>query len=43
MGLLYKYYSNESDYAFENVEKGNISFSTLESLNDPLGDRKCQY
>lgn len=33
MKLLYKYYSNESKYAFEN---GNICFSTLESLNDPF-------
>lgn len=36
MKLLYKYYSNESDYAFENVENGNICFSILESLNDPF-------
>lgn len=36
MKLLYKYYSNESSYAFENFENGNICFSTLESLNDPF-------
>lgn len=36
MNLLYKYYSNESSYAFENFENGNICFSTLESLNDPF-------
>lgn len=36
MNLLYKYYSNKSLYAFENVENGNICFSPLESLNDPF-------
>ena len=36
MKLLYKYYSNESKYAFENVENGNICFTSLESLNDPF-------
>ena len=36
MKLLYKYYSNKSNYAFENIENGNICFSTLESLNDPF-------
>ncbi|WP_455543067.1 DUF2971 domain-containing protein [Intestinibacter sp.] len=36
MKLLYKYYSNESKYAFENVENGNICFTPLESLNDPF-------
>lgn len=36
MKLLYKYYSNESNYAFENVANSNICFSTLESLNDPF-------
>ena len=36
MELLYKYYSNESEYAFQNFEAGNICFSPLESLNDPF-------
>lgn len=36
MKLLYKYYSNESTYAFKNLENGNICFSALESLNDPF-------
>ena len=36
MDFLYKYYSNGSRYAFDNVENGNICFSTLESLNDPF-------
>lgn len=36
MDLLYKYYSNESNYAFENIENGNICFTPLESLNDPF-------
>ena len=36
MKLLYKYYSNESKYSLENFENANISFSPLESLNDPF-------
>ncbi|MCX0398221.1 DUF2971 domain-containing protein [Clostridium perfringens] len=36
MGMLYKYYSNESEYAYKNIEDGNICFSPLECLNDPL-------
>lgn len=36
MELLYKYYSNESEYAYENLENRKICFSPLESLNDPL-------
>lgn len=36
MRLLYKYYSNESEHAFSNIENGNICFSPLESLNDPF-------
>ena len=45
MDLLYKYYSNESKYAFENIENGNICFSPLESLNDPfegIGKNLCE-
>ncbi len=36
MKLLYKYYSNESQYAFDNIEKGKVCFTSLESLNDPF-------
>lgn len=36
MPLLYKYYSNESDYAFKNLENGHICFTSLQSLNDPF-------
>ena len=36
MEMLYKYYSNQSDYAFENIENGVICFTPLISLNDPL-------
>lgn len=36
MELLYKYYSNESQYAYDNLERGNICFSPLECLNDPF-------
>lgn len=36
MNLLYKYYSDESSYAFQNIENGNICFTPLESLNDPF-------
>jgi hypothetical protein len=36
MEVLYKYYSNESVYAYKNIEDGNICFSPLECLNDPL-------
>lgn len=36
MEVLYKYYSNESTYAYKNIEDGNICFSPLECLNDPL-------
>lgn len=36
MEMLYKYYSNESEYAFKNLEKEVISFTPIESLNDPF-------
>lgn len=36
MGLLYKYFSNESEYALKNVENNHICFSSLETLNDPF-------
>lgn len=36
MEMLFKYYSNESEYAFKNIENSNICFSPLDSLNDPL-------
>ena len=36
MELLYKYYSNASEYAFDNVEKEIIYFTPIESLNDPF-------
>lgn len=36
MEMLYKYYSNQSDYAFRNLEKGVVNFTPLISLNDPL-------
>lgn len=36
MSLLYKYYSDESQYALNNIENGLISFSPLDSLNDPF-------
>lgn len=32
--MLYKYYSNKSEYAFKNVENGNICFTNIRSLND---------
>lgn len=35
MEILYKYYSNESKYSLENLKNANISFSPLETLNDP--------
>lgn len=44
MNLLYKYYSNESEYAFENLKNGEICFTPLEMLNDPFeGVGKCIY
>lgn len=36
MDLLYKYFSNESKYAFQNLENSHICFSSLETLNDPF-------
>ena len=36
MDLLYKYFSNESEYAFQNLENNHICFSSLETLNDPF-------
>lgn len=36
MEMLYKYYSNESEYAFKNLEKEVITFTPIESLNDPF-------
>lgn len=36
MEMLYKYYSNESKYAFDNIEKEIINFTPIESLNDPF-------
>lgn len=36
MEMLYKYYSNESKYAFENIEEEVICFTPIESLNDPF-------
>ncbi|MCD7905351.1 MAG: DUF2971 domain-containing protein [Clostridiales bacterium] len=34
--LVYKYYSDESKYAFDNLKNEYISFSSLGMLNDPL-------
>lgn len=36
MDLLYKYYSNESEYAVSNFQNSQICFTPLESLNDPF-------
>lgn len=36
MEMLYKYYSNQSIHAFENIKNGVISFTPLVTLNDPL-------
>ena len=36
MGLLYKYFSNESEYALKTVENNHICFSSLETLHDPF-------
>lgn len=36
MEILYKYYSNENEYAFKNIENGVIDFTPIESLNDPF-------
>lgn len=36
MKLLYKYYSNESEYAFDNLDNSIICFSPVEVLNDPF-------
>ena len=35
MGLLYKYFSNESEYALQS-SAAYICFSSLETLNDPF-------
>ena len=34
--MLYKYFSNTSDYAFKNLDNGDICFTPIETLNDPL-------
>lgn len=36
MELLYKYYSGVPQYQFDNLENGNISFSSIDTLNDPF-------
>lgn len=36
MNTVYKYYSNESEYAISNLKQDLISFSSTDSLNDPF-------
>lgn len=36
MNLLFKYYTNENKYTFENFSNSMISFSSIDSLNDPF-------
>lgn len=36
MEILYKFYSDESEYATLNLENGIVSFSSIDSLNDPF-------
>ena len=34
--LVYKYYSNDNEYAYENLKNRKISFTSILNLNDPF-------